>query len=66
MHIYRSRSKFDASYNLNENSFFSIILQIYERKFEIPSEKQFKRPNNWFEIVKVRDNGVRDNVPFLA
>ena len=31
----------------------------------IKSEKQFKELNNWFEIVKVRDNGVRDNECFL-
>ena len=24
------------------------------------SEKQFKGLNNWFDIVKVRDNGFRD------
>ena len=27
---------------------------------------QFKAPNNWFEIVKVRDNGVRNKEYFLA
>ena len=30
------------------------------------SEKQFKGLNNLFEIVKVRDNGVRDNGYFFA
>ena len=45
--------------------FFS-KMQRFEQKFEITSEKQFKGPNNWFEIVKVRDNGVRDNERILA
>jgi len=51
---------------LKWNVFCSNILQRFEQKFEITSEKQFKGPNNWFEIVKVRDNGVRDNERILA
>ena len=30
----------------------------FQQKIEITSEKKFKGLNNWFEIVKVRDNGV--------
>ena len=44
----------------------NIPIQKFEQKFKITSKKQFKRLNNWFEIVKVRDNGVQDNACFLA
>ena len=32
----------------------------FERKFGITSGKQFKGLNNWFDKVKLRDNGVLD------
>ena len=52
-----------ATQLLKWNVFRSNILQRFEQKFKITSEKQFKGTNNWFEITNVQgtDENVRDS-----